>query len=82
MNVEFEDESLARLYTEPTYSGGFSGAVVKAFRKRIQDIRAASDERTFYARRAINFEKLQGTRDGQYSTEWYAFGLYRDSRLA
>jgi toxin HigB-1 len=67
MDVEFGDASLERLETEPGYSAGFGDAVVKAFRRRMQQIRAASDERTFYAYRALNFEKLVGDREGQYS---------------
>lgn len=67
MEVAFEDESLDRLETDADYSGGFGDALVKAFRKRMQQIRAAADERTFYALRSLNFEKLKGDREGQYS---------------
>jgi proteic killer suppression protein len=66
MDVDFKEASLDRLSTDPSYSGGFGGAVVKAYRKRMQQIYAASDERTFYAQRSLNFEKLLG-REGQYS---------------
>src|ERR1700731_1693573 len=67
MDVEFKDSSLDRLETDSAYSAGFGDAVVRAYRKRMQQIRAASDERTFYARRSLNFEKLMGDREGQYS---------------
>jgi proteic killer suppression protein len=40
---------------------------VKAYRKALQHIRAATDERTLYARRAFRFEKLSGKRQGQHS---------------
>jgi proteic killer suppression protein len=33
----------------------------------MQHIRAATDERTFYARRSFRFEKLSGDRQGQHS---------------
>jgi toxin HigB-1 len=33
----------------------------------MQQIRAASDERTFYASRSVNFERLTRDRAGQYS---------------
>jgi toxin HigB-1 len=66
MDVDFKDPSLDRLYTDPVYSGRFGDAVVKAYRKRMQQICAATDERTFYAQRSLNFEKLHG-REGQYS---------------
>jgi len=67
MDVEFKDSSLDRLETDSAYSAGFGDAVVKAYRKRVQQIRAASDERTFYALRSLNFEKLTRDREGQYS---------------
>jgi proteic killer suppression protein len=67
MDVAFKDQSLDRLETDASFSGGFADGIVKAFRKRMQQIRAASDERTFYAHRSLRFEKLQGDREGQYS---------------
>lgn len=67
MDVAFEDDSLDRLETDAAYDAGFSNAIVKAYRKRMQQIRAAQDERTFYAYRSLHFEKLRGRRDGQYS---------------
>jgi len=67
MEIAFDDESLERLEIDAAHTGGFGGAVVKAFRKRMQQIRAATDERTFHALRSLNFEKLKGGREGQYS---------------
>jgi toxin HigB-1 len=67
MDVSFKDKSLDRLETDASYSAGWSGAIVKAYRKVMQHIRAASDERTFYSRRALHFEKLKDDREGQYS---------------
>jgi toxin HigB-1 len=67
MEIAFADESLDRLEIEASYSAGFGDAVVKAYRKRLQQIRAAPDERLFYALRSLNFEKLKGDREGQYS---------------
>jgi proteic killer suppression protein len=67
MDVAFKDESLDRLETDAAFNAGFADAVVKAFRKRIQQIRAAQDERTFYALKSLHFEKLQGDRAGQHS---------------
>jgi toxin HigB-1 len=49
------------------HSAEFGDAVVRAYRRRMQQIRAASDERTFYASRSVNFEKLTRDRAGQYS---------------
>jgi proteic killer suppression protein len=67
MDVGFKDSSLDRLETDASYSGGFADAVVKAYRKRMQQIRAATDERTFYAQRSLNFEKLTRDRESQHS---------------
>src|SRR5438132_13785583 len=67
MDVAFKDKSLDQLETDPSFSGGFGDAVVKAYRKRMQQIHAATDERTFYALRSLHFEKLKGDREGQFS---------------
>lgn len=67
MEVRFADPELDRLETDATYKGRFSDAVVTAFRKRMQAIRAAGDERTFYAMKSLHYEKLKGDRAGQRS---------------
>lgn len=67
MDAEFKDPSLDRLETDASYSAGFGDQLVKAFRRAMQHIRAATDERVFYARRSFQFEKLEGDRQGQYS---------------
>ncbi len=67
MDVTFEDESLDQLETDAAFSAGFADPIVKAYRKRMQQIRAATDERTFYAHRSLHFEKLKGAREGQCS---------------
>lgn len=67
MEVRFEDPSLERLATDERYTAGLDGGLVKAFRKRIQFIRASVDERAFYAMKSLHYEKLQGDRMGQRS---------------
>lgn len=67
MEVEFEDETLRRMAFDAAETGGLDTAVVKAYRKRIQFIQAAIDERAFYAMKSLHFEKLKGDRDGQHS---------------
>lgn len=67
MDVRFRDETLECLELDPQATGGHSEAVVTAFRKRVQFIRAAKDERDFYAWRSLHFEKLKGDRTHQYS---------------
>lgn len=67
MEVEFADDELDQLETDAQYTAGLSPALVKAFRKRMQQIRAAPDERDFYAIRGMRFEKLGRERKGQHS---------------
>jgi proteic killer suppression protein len=67
MEVRHCDASLDRLETDPEYTGGYDQAIVRAFRLRMQTIRAAPDEREFFAIRSFHFEKLKGNRDHQHS---------------
>lgn len=67
MEVEFADDGLDRLETDAGYDMGHSPGVVKAYRKRLQFIRDAADERDFYAMKSLHFEKLRGSREGQRS---------------
>ena len=67
MEVEFADDDLDRLETDARFSAGFDQAIVKGFRRRMQSIRAADDERDLYAVKGNRFEKLQGDRKGQHS---------------
>ena len=67
MEVVFRDSSLDRLEADAKFNAGFSRAVVKAFRKRMQYIRGAADERAFYEMKSLHFEKLKGDRKEQHS---------------
>lgn len=67
MDVEFEDAALRRLEQDASFSGGYDPAVVKAFRKRMQLIRAALDERAFQAMKSLHYEKLKGDLEGYKS---------------
>lgn len=67
MEVHFEDPDLDRLEIDAAFTAGHPPGIVKAYRKAIQAIRAAPDERDLHARRGWNFEKLQGTRSHQHS---------------
>ena len=67
MEDEFDDHDLDRLETDAQYTAGHSQEVVRAYRKRMQQIRAFRDERDFLAVRSLNFEKLKGNREGQHS---------------
>jgi len=67
MNPRFKDKDLDRLETDPDFDADYSESIVRAFRKRMQQIRSAVDERDFYALKSLHFEKLQGNRSHQYS---------------
>jgi proteic killer suppression protein len=67
MEIEYRNPDLDRLETDGTFTAGFSRDIVKAFRKRVQAIRAAVDERDLFAIRGNRFEKLKGNRSHQYS---------------
>lgn len=67
MEVRFEDDDLERLAADPDYDGGRSRDIVKAFRKRVQLIVSAKDERDFYSFKGIHFERMKGSRTGDCS---------------
>ena len=67
MEVSFRDSTLDRLETDPAFTGGYPQGIVKAFRRRLQGIRAATDERDFYRMKSWHFEKLKGKRQHQHS---------------
>ena len=67
MEVDFADENLDRLETDIQFSAGFDASAIKGFRKVMQLIRAATDERDFYAMKSLHFEKLEGNRSHERS---------------
>lgn len=67
MDVAFRDADLDRLETDASFDGGHQPAIVKAFRKRMQAIRAAADERDFRNQKSLRFEKLKADRAHQHS---------------
>lgn len=67
MDVEFDDDNLDRLETDGQFTAGYSQEIVRAFRKRMQQIRAFRDERDFYQIKSLHFEQLKGDRIGQSS---------------
>lgn len=66
MEVRFDDDELDRLEVDKDYTGRYAQALARSFRKTMGWIRAAADERDFYAMKGLHFEKLAG-RTGQYS---------------
>lgn len=67
MKVRFQDSYLDRLEVEDDIRGVYAPEAVRGFRKVMQFIRGANDERDFYAWRSLRFEKLSGGREGQFS---------------
>ncbi len=67
MEARFADEDLESLYSDATALSRHDAAVVKAFRKRVQFILAAADERDFRQWKSLHFEKLKGNRADEYS---------------
>jgi toxin HigB-1 len=61
------DDNLREAETNPDADCGHGEAVTNGFRKRMQSIRAAVDERDFYVQKSLHFEKLQGARAHQHS---------------
>lgn len=67
MEIEFEGEEYRRLETDANFTNNFSGPVVKKYRMRVAQIRAALDRRDLMAIRSVRLKKLKGDRAGQYS---------------
>jgi proteic killer suppression protein len=66
MDVRFNDDDLSRLESDQSFTGGLSAPLVRGFRKAMQRIRAAMDERDLRTN-ATRFERLSGKRRHQYS---------------
>ena len=68
MRVVFEDDALRRLAEDVSYAPPRWGAdIIKAYRKKIQVLRAATDERDLYAMRSLRLKQLKGNRAGTSS---------------
>jgi toxin HigB-1 len=67
MEAAFEDRQLERVEADKARSTGLGPSVDKAFRKRMQLIRAANDERDFYALKGLHFEKLKDNEENERS---------------
>ena len=67
MDIEFLDDALDRLEVDPQFTGEYPQEVIRAYRRRLQVIRSAQDERDLYAFRSWRFKKLRGDRSHQRS---------------
>lgn len=68
MKIEYGDEELRRLAEEADFRPKQWGRdLVVAYRKKIQVLDSAMDERDLRAMRSLNLEKLKGDRAEKYS---------------
>src|SRR5688500_12789135 len=67
MEVRFASAELERLELEADFDAGYARDAVRGYRKVIQFIRAATDERDLYQMKSLHFEKLKGDREHQRS---------------
>lgn len=68
MRVEYQDKVLRLLAEQPGYTlKGWNSDVITSYRKKVQLISAAVDERDLYAMKGLRMERLEGDRHGQSS---------------
>jgi proteic killer suppression protein len=67
VEIRFKEHKFDRLETDGAFDAGFSQEIVRAYRKCLQIIRAAPDERVFYNLKSLHFEKLKGNRSHEHS---------------
>src|SRR3990172_6508900 len=67
VEVKFAADDLDRLEIDPRFTAGLPPEVVTMFRRRMQQIRAAPDEREFHAHPSWHYELLEPKKDGVHS---------------
>jgi toxin HigB-1 len=67
MECELENEELRLLAEDESFVGAWSKPIAKAYRKRLQQIMAAKDDRDLRFPGGNHFERLQGIRSHQHS---------------
>ena len=68
MRIVYENDTLRRLAEDPNFSPKQWGRdVIRAYRKKLQLIIAAQDERDLRAFKSLRLEKLEGDRAGTSS---------------
>jgi toxin HigB-1 len=65
MRLTFRTDALKALETEDDPS--WSEAITTSFRRKVNFLRQAHDERDFRSMRSLRFEQLKGNRSHQYS---------------
>lgn len=67
MEIEFGDGDLRRLAEEVAYVGCWNRAIAKAYRKRLQQIIAAADQRDLHFPGGNHFKRLDADRSHQHA---------------
>jgi proteic killer suppression protein len=67
MDLEFADEDLRRLISDPRHNGGYSTEIIRSFRQKVQFLAAAPDELSIRNWRSLNYERLSGKRKHEWS---------------
>ena len=67
MRYRHVNKALRRIDEDLDFHGGYAVNLVRAFRMRMQAIRAAAHENDLRALKSLRFEKLKGDRKDQYS---------------
>ena len=63
MRIKFLDDQLAKLDTQPTFTGGHRPELVTAIRQRLRLLRAAPTERALLPLRALAMQRRAANRD-------------------
>lgn len=68
VDVDYHDPVLEQLANQADFAPkGWSHDVIRSYRKKMQIIRNAKDERDLRNMRGLRLEKLKGDREGQFS---------------
>ena len=67
MNLKFQDPDLERLAFDGSFIGKWSPTLVRAYRKRINQILQVPNRHVLYAIKSLRLEKLKGKLKGQHS---------------
>ena len=67
MDVEYADKTLATLESDDPSPTRLPVPVIKAARRKLTVLRAATDDRALRNWKSLHYEKLKGDREGQRS---------------
>jgi len=67
MDVEFADKTLATIESDDPSPTRLPVPVIKSARRKLVQLRAATDDRTLRNLKSLHYEKLKGDRKGQRS---------------